>query len=133
MGLALFERRFELVYGMQVENVGDGRVVGCVMLHLKPGALVWWSAENSQVPVTQFQIRESTDIQQLKGLLILAYFGQPKCTIGAIVIFEVFNGLILRLRVYILLVIYSLTRVFDVHAKVRDVLIMNIFKNFNYI
>ena len=133
MGLALFERSFELVYGMQVENVGDGRVVGCVMLHFKPGALVWWSAENSQVPVTQFQIRESTDIHQLKGLFILAYFGKPKCTIGAIVIFEVFNGLILRLRVYILLVIYSLTWVFDVHAKVRDVLILMIFKNFNYI
>ena len=49
---------------MQVKNVGDGGVVGCVVLHFKPSALVWWSAENSQVSVTQFKIRESTDIYQ---------------------------------------------------------------------
>ena len=52
MGRALFERSFKLVYSMQMENVGDGGVVGCVMLHFKPSALVWWSAENSQVSMT---------------------------------------------------------------------------------
>jgi hypothetical protein len=49
---------------MQVENVGDGGVVGCIVLQFKPSALVWWSAENSQVSVAKFQKRESTDIHQ---------------------------------------------------------------------
>ena len=77
---------------MQVENVCDGGIVGCIVLHFKPSALVWWSAENSQVSVTQFQIRESTDIDQLQGLFILANVGQPKWTVGASVIFEVFDS-----------------------------------------
>jgi len=62
MRRALFKRSLELVYSMQVENVSDKRVVRCVVLHFKSSALVWWSAENSQVSVTQFQKRESTDI-----------------------------------------------------------------------
>jgi hypothetical protein len=52
MGGALFERSFDLAFSVQVENVGDGGVVGCVVQHFKPGALVWWSAKNSQVSVT---------------------------------------------------------------------------------
>jgi len=91
MGGALFERSFELVYRMQMENVGDGGVVGCVVLHFKTSALVWWSHENSQVSLTQFQIRESTDIHQSQGFFILANCGEPKWTVGASMIFEVFD------------------------------------------
>jgi hypothetical protein len=57
---------------MQVENVCEEGIVGCFMLHFKPGALVWWSAENSQESVTQLQIRKSTGIYQSQGLIILA-------------------------------------------------------------
>jgi len=81
---------------MQVENVSDGGVVGCLVLHFKPSALVWWGAENSQVSMTQSQIRESTDIYQLQGLFILANFCEPKWTVGACMIFEVFNGRMCR-------------------------------------
>jgi len=116
-----------------MENVGDGGVVGCVVLHFKPCALVSWSAENSQVSVTQFQKRESTGIYQSQGLTILASAGKPKLTVGTLVILKVFNGLKLRLRIYIHLVIYSLTWIFDVHAKVRDVVIPIIFTIFNYV
>jgi len=63
---------------MQVENIGHVGVIGCLVLHLKPSALIWWSAENSQVSMTQCQKRESTDIHQSQGLFILANFGQPK-------------------------------------------------------
>ena len=49
---------------MKVKNVRDKGVVRGVVLHLKPGALVWWSTDYSQVSLTQFQIRESTDIDQ---------------------------------------------------------------------
>ena len=44
-------------------------------------------------------------------------------TVGAIVILEVFDGPIGRIYVYVQLVIESLARIFDVKAKVRDVVI----------
>ena len=47
MGLALFERSFELAHHMQVENISDSRVIGCVMLHFKPSTFIRRSAENS--------------------------------------------------------------------------------------
>ena len=50
---------------MQVENVGNGGVVWCIVLHSKAGALIWWSAENSEVSVTQFQKRESTGFDKM--------------------------------------------------------------------
>jgi len=62
VGGALFEGGLSFAYGVQVENVGDGEVVGCVVLHFEPSALVWWSAEDSQVSITQLKIGESTDI-----------------------------------------------------------------------
>ena len=63
---------------MQVENVGDEGVVRRLVLHFKPRALVWRSAENSEVPLAQSQIREGTDIDQFQGLIILANVGEPK-------------------------------------------------------
>jgi len=84
---------------MQVENVCEKGIVGCFMLQFEPGALVWWSIGNKKVSVAQFKIRKSTDIYQSQGLIILANIFQPKGTISAFVIFKVFNGLILRVRV----------------------------------
>jgi len=133
MGRTLFERSFKPIYRMQVENVGDGGVVGCIVLQFKPSALVWWSAENSQVSVAKFQKRKSTDIYQSQGLFILANFGQPKCTVGASVILQVFNGLMLQVQENIMLVIYSLTRIINIHAKVRDVVLRIIYTVFNYV
>jgi hypothetical protein len=118
---------------MQVENVGDGRVVGCVVLHFKPGALVWWSAEDSEVSVTQSQKGERTGFQQSQGLVILTNFGQPKLTIGAIVIPEVFDGSLRWIQVNIQVVIESLARVFNIHTQVGGVVRMIIFIDFNYI
>jgi len=77
---------------MQVKNVGDERVIGCVMLHIKPCAPIWGSAENSEVSLTQFQKRIGTDVYQVQGLLILANVGQPKLAVSTIVILEVFDG-----------------------------------------
>jgi hypothetical protein len=82
VGLARFERSVELAYHMQEENVGDGRIIGCVVLDLKSGALIRRSAENSQVSVTQFQKGESTGLRQEQGLVILANLGEPKLTVG---------------------------------------------------
>jgi hypothetical protein len=63
--------------------------------------------------VTQFQIRESTDIHQSQGLVVLAEVRQPKIAVGALVILEVFDGLVGRIQVNIKLVIESLTRILD--------------------
>ena len=63
---------------MQVKDVGDEGFVRCLVLHFKPGALVWRSAENSEVSLVQSQKREGTDIDQLQGLIILANVGEPK-------------------------------------------------------
>ena len=132
MGLALFERSFELVFSMQVENVGDDGIVGCVVLNFKPSALVWWSAENSKVSVTQFEKRESADIHQLQGPSILAYRCEPKLAVSPIVIFEVFDGRMCRVEANILGgVVYSLARVFDSQTKVRDVVLVFILIVFN--
>jgi len=116
-----------------VKHVSDRGVIGCIVLDFEPGALIRGRAENSEIPVLQFQKRESTDIQESQGLFILAKVGQPKLTVGTIVILKVFKGLMLSIRVYIHLVIYSLARIFDVHAKVRDVVIQIILTVFNYI
>jgi hypothetical protein len=67
------------------------------MLHFEPGALIWGRAENSEVPVTQYQIGESTGLRQQQGLVILANVGEPKLTVGAFVILEVFDGPIGRI------------------------------------
>jgi hypothetical protein len=67
------------------------------MLDFKPGALIRGSAENSQVPMTQFQVGESTRFRQKQGLVILANVGEPKLTVGAVVILEVFDGAIGRI------------------------------------
>jgi hypothetical protein len=117
---------------MQVENVCDRGFVGRVVLHFKPGALVWWSAEDSQVSVTQSQKGERTGFQQPQGLVILTNFGQPKLTIRAIVIPEVFDGSLLWIQVNIQVVIESLARVFNIHAQVGDVVRMIILIHFNY-
>ena len=118
---------------MQVENVGDGGVVGRVVLHFKPGALVWWSAEDSQVSVSQSQKGERTGLQQPQSLVILTNFGQQKLTIGAIVIPEVFDGSLRWIQVNIQVVIESLARVFNIHTQVGGVVRKIIFIEFNYI
>ena len=64
---------------------------------LQVGCTDLGGAENSQVSVTQFQKRESTDIYQLQGLVILANFVYPKLTVGAVVVLEVFYCPICRI------------------------------------
>jgi len=118
---------------MQVEDVGDGRVVGCIMSYFKSSTLIWRSAEYSQVSLTQFQIRESTGINQLQRLFILANVGQPKVTISAIVKLEVFGSRIPRIQVNSHFVIENLARIIDVQAKVRYVVIVYVLTIFNYI
>ena len=97
MGRAGFEPSFEFACYVQVKYVGNGGDIGCNMLHFEPGALIWGRAENSQVPVTQYQIGESAGFRQQQGLVILANVGEPKLTVGAVVILEVFDGPIGRI------------------------------------
>ena len=93
------------------------------MLHFKPGALVVWSAENSQVSLAQLQKGESTYVHQMQGLGILANCAQPKRTVGAFVIPEVSGGRVAGSQGDFALVVDCLARVFDIHAKVRDVVL----------
>ena len=79
---------------MQEKYVRDGRVIGCIMLHFKLGALIWWSTENCEVSMTQFQKRESTGFRKMQGLCVLANVCQPKLTVSAFVILQVFDNLI---------------------------------------
>ena len=88
------------------------------MLHLNSGTLVIRSAENSQVSLAQPQKRESTDIKQMQGLGILAFFAKPKLTFGAFVIPEVSGGRVAGSQVDFTLVVDRLTRIFDIHAKI---------------
>ena len=97
VGRAGFERSFDFACYVQVKYVDDGRVIGCIMPHFEPGALIRGRAENSQVPVTQSQIGESAGFRQQQGLVILANVGEPKLTVGALVILEVFDGPIGRI------------------------------------
>ena len=97
VGRAGFERSFEFACYVQVKNVGDGGVIGRIMLHFEPSALIRGRAENSEVPVTQYQIGESAGFRQQQGLVILANVGEPKLTVGALVILEVFDGPIGRI------------------------------------
>ena len=97
VGRAVFERSFEFACYVQVKYVGDSGVIGRIMLHFEPGALIRGRAENSEVPVTQSQIGESAGFRQQQGLVILANVGEPKLTVGALVILEVFYGPIGRI------------------------------------
>ena len=118
---------------MQVEDVGDGRVVRCIVLHFEPGTLIRRSTEYSQVPLHQLQIGESTGNRQSQGLIILANFGEPKLTVSTIVILEVFDSPIGRIKVNIQLVIKSLTRILNKQAKVRDIVVPIICTILHYI
>ena len=123
-----------LAYHMQVENIGDGGVVGSIMLDFKSSAPIWRSADNIQVSVTQFQIRESTWIKQPQGFIILANVGKPVFTVSAFVVLEVFDGPIGRIQVDIQRrVIADLARILDLQAKVRNVVIQFIFTFLNNI
>jgi len=64
VGRAGFEVSVEFASYEQVKYVQDGGVIGRIMLHFKSGALIWGRAENSQVPLTQYQIGESTGFRQ---------------------------------------------------------------------
>ena len=126
MGCARFERCFGLAHRVQVENVSDDGVIGRMMLHFKLSALIRWGTENGKVSVAQSQKRESAGVHQFQGLVILANVAQPKITISTIVILQVFDGRIGRIQAKFALVVDSLTRIFDVNAKVRDVVIITI-------
>ena len=54
----------------------------------------------------------------MQGLGILAYFTQPKLTVGAFVILEVSGGCIAGNQVDFKLVIDCLAWIFDIHTKV---------------
>ena len=97
VGRTGFECSFEFACYVQVKYVSDGGVIGRIMLHFEPGALIGGRAENSEVPVTQYQIGESAGFRKQQGLVILADFGEPKLTVGAVVILEVFDGHIGRI------------------------------------
>jgi hypothetical protein len=103
------------------------------MLDFEPGALIRGRAENSQVPMTQSQIGKSTRFRQKQGLFILANFGEPKLTVGTLVILEIFDGPIGRIYVNVQLVIESMARIFDVKAKVRDIVLYIIFTILLYV
>ena len=111
---------------MQEKYVSNGRVIGCIMLHFKLGALIWWGSEDSQVSLTQSQKRESTRLHQPQGLLIIANFWNPKVTVGTIVILHVFDSLISRAHVNMLVVVYSLARIVYIKPKVGDIVIIRI-------
>ena len=105
---------------MEVKNVDYVRVIRGKMLHFKPGALIRWRAENSQVSFAQLKIRESTGLHELQGFGI-ASIGKPKPTVGSSMELEVFDGFILRIHVNLQTdVIYNLTRIVDIHAEIRD-------------
>ena len=97
VGRAGFERSFKFACYVQVKNVGDGGVIGRIMLHFEPGALIRGRVEDCQVPVTQSQIGESARLRQQQGLVILANVDEPKLTVSAVVILEVFDGPIGRI------------------------------------
>ena len=123
---ARVERSFETTEHMQMERVGDRGAVRCIVLHFEPGALVEWSAENSQVSFAQLQKGESAYVHQMQGLGILASCAQPKRTVGAFVILEVSGGRVAGSQRDFALVVDCLARVFYVHAKVRDVVLDSI-------
>jgi len=64
VGRAGFELSFEFACYMQIKYVCDCGIIGCGMLNFKSGALIRGRADNSQVPVLQFKIRESTGLRQ---------------------------------------------------------------------
>ena len=90
VGGAGFERSFEFACDVQVKYVGDGGIIGCIMLHFKSSTLIRRNAENSQVSVTQFQERVGAGFDQTQCFGILANAGKPKVTVSTILIFEVF-------------------------------------------
>ena len=127
VGRARLERSFETAECVQVKNVFDRGAVRCIVLHFKPGALVEWRAEDSQASLAQLQKGESTDVHQMQGLGILANCAQPKRTVGAFVIPEVSGGRVAGSQGDFEVVVDGLARVFDIHAKVRDVVLKVIF------
>ena len=99
-------------------------------MHFKPSALIRGSGGNSQVSLRQFNWREILDEPPVLQEYAL---GKPKLTVGAIVIFEVFDSCVGRTQVNLQLVVDGLARIFHIHAKVRDVVIIEITAIFNYI
>jgi len=77
--------------------------------------------------VTQSQKRESTRLHQSQGLIILANFRQPKLAVGTLVKLHIFDSCMCRVHVNILLVVNSLARILDIHAKIRNIIICDIF------
>ena len=67
----------------------------------------------------------------MQGLRILAFIKKPKFTVSTVVILEVLDNPISRVKVDIQLVVNSLARIFNIYAKVRDVIIIIIATVFN--
>jgi hypothetical protein len=86
----LFDGPFELVNHVQVNLIGHRGVIGGNVLDFKARALIRRSAYDGKLSVKQFQERVSTDIHQLQGLFILANCPQPKFTVSAFVMLQVF-------------------------------------------
>ena len=129
----LFDGGFELANHVEVKNVGYDRIIRGTMLHFKPSTLIWRSAENSQVSLKQFKKRQSTDFDQTQGFIILTNIGEPKLTVGTIMILQVFHSRMTRHQVDIQLVIESLTRILNKHAKVNDIVLISIPLNIGFI
>ena len=63
----------------------------------------------------------------MQGLGILANCAQPKLTVGAFVILEVSGGRVAGSQSDFALVVDCLARIFDIHAKVGDVVLSVIY------
>jgi len=71
--------------------------------------------------MAQFKKRKSTGLDQTQGLFILASFVEPKLTVGAWMVFQVFDCRVAWSQVDFPLVVDSLARIFDSQPKVFDV------------
>ena len=81
--------------------------------------------------MSQHKERESTDLDKSQGLGILANFGEPKLTVGTIMILQVFHSRMTRHQVDVQLVIESLTRILNIQAKVNDIVLNSICNVYN--
>ena len=95
----MFDGSFEFIDHVEIKDVCCGGAIGSHVLYSKPYALIRWGAEDSQLSLEQFKKRESAGFDQTQGLIILANFPQPKLTIGALVIPEVFDCRVARSQV----------------------------------
>ena len=123
-GRALFDSGFELSNHVQMKNSGYGGVIGRAVMHFKLSALVRGSGGNSQVSLSQLNLREIFDEPPVLREYAL---GKPKLTVGTFVVLQVFDSGLAWTQVYVKFVVYSLARIFDLHTKIRDIILSVIF------